>query len=384
MAELIDHAEAVKVLRKELHQHPELSGMEKETPLRILAFLKAYPPDEIIYPIGETGLAVIYGSGKPGPAVLFRCELDALPIQEHNTFEHRSAYMGIAHLCGHDGHMAIMCRLAQKVFKDKPTVGKAILLFQPAEETGEGALRVIEDPLFKRLQPDYAFALHNLPGFKKGEIVIKKAVFAAASKGLTLQLTGKTSHAAEPENGISPSPALAEIIQYLSDGNAYKRNCHGFSLITVVHAILGEIAFGVSPAHATLRATFRSFTNQDMETMTADALAFINQVAAKYHLSSEVSWSEVFPSTENHPKAVAYLVKAVKSRNIPYQYIKTPFKWSEDFGHFSNRCTAALFGIGAGENSPALHHEDYDFPDEIIEHGAAVFFEAFQIILNNE
>lgn len=373
MANPEDALQAVKSFRKVLHQFPELSGKETETPGKILEFLRKYPADNIIRNLGGTGLALIYDSGQSGPAVMFRCELDALPIQETSGHSYQSVHPGVAHLCGHDGHMAIMCRLAQMLGKKRPIHGKAILLFQPAEETGEGAAKILQDPAFAKIKPDYAFGLHNLPGFGKGHIIVKNGIFSSASKGLTLKLTGKTAHAAEPENARSPALALAETIQYLSDINEKKQGYRGFSLVTVVHALLGEIAFGITPGYAELRATFRAHFNEDLQRLSDDALEFIRKVAEKYGLTYTVAWSEEFPATENNAVAMNIVKQAVEDNQFITHNLEKPFKWSEDFGHFSSQFPSGFFGLGAGKQSPALHHENYDFPDEIIEKGALMF-----------
>lgn len=166
-------------LRKELHQHPEVSGKEIETSRRILSFLENYQPAELITELGTTGVMAIYKGKKAGKTVLFRCELDALPTEETNDFEHRSLNNGVSHKCGHDGHMAILCGLAAELHQNKPKSGTVVLLFQPAEEDGSGAQKVLLDPKFATIQPDYVFALHNLPGFPRHQIVVKKKLLPA-------------------------------------------------------------------------------------------------------------------------------------------------------------------------------------------------------------
>lgn len=189
-------------LRKELHKYPELSGKESQTAKRIIEFAKRFNPDEIISKVGGEGVLVIFEGEQKGKTILIRCDLDALPIDEENAFEHKSVYENISHKCGHDGHMSIVSGLIPILSENKIKKGKVVLLFQPAEETGQGASLVLSDAKFTKLKPDFAFALHNLPGFKKNQIIIKKDVFASASKGLIIRLKGKTSHAGEPERGI--------------------------------------------------------------------------------------------------------------------------------------------------------------------------------------
>jgi amidohydrolase len=167
MENLHQRMEALILLRKELHKNPEVSGKELQTSKRIISFLEKQAPDEIITEIGGAGIAAIYKSKEAGKTVLFRCELDALPIEEINSFEHRSLINGVSHKCGHDGHMAILCGLASELSQNRPETGTIILLFQPAEEDGSGAQKVFSDTKFASLKPDYVFALHNLPGFPK-------------------------------------------------------------------------------------------------------------------------------------------------------------------------------------------------------------------------
>ena len=242
MKKLFD-IDKIKNLRKELHQNPELSDNEFKTAERIANFLHHLKPDEIIRGIGGNGIACIFKGKKKGPSVLFRCDMDALPIEESNDFDYKSVHNGVAHKCGHDGHMAIISGLADVFSKNRPERGQAVLVYQPSEENGQGANRILIDQKWQNINVDYAFALHNLPGFKKKAIVTKKGIFASASKGMIIKLKGKTSHAAEPENGITPAIAMAEIIKELSSLPQKEKAFSDFTLVTIIHARLGEIAF---------------------------------------------------------------------------------------------------------------------------------------------
>ena len=177
----INIPELVK-LRRTLHQQPELSGKEKHTAETLKAFLQRFQPDELIENLGGHGVAAVFNGKSDGPVVLFRCDLDALPIQEENSFDYRSEMPGIAHKCGHDGHMSIITGLAEAISMDRPEKGKVVLLYQPSEENGMGAERVINDPQYTKIQPDFVYALHNLPGFPKGSIVTNFPIFASASR----------------------------------------------------------------------------------------------------------------------------------------------------------------------------------------------------------
>jgi amidohydrolase len=163
-------------LRHELHRHPEVSGQEQQTAERIKNYLLLLQPDELLTEVGGHGIVATFDSGQPGSALLFRAELDALPIQEINTFAHRSGVEGVSHKCGHDGHATILCGLAESLAKNKPRRGKVHLLFQPAEETGTGAAAILADPKFTTVKPDMGIALHNFPHHKLGSLMVKDGI----------------------------------------------------------------------------------------------------------------------------------------------------------------------------------------------------------------
>lgn len=367
-------------LRRELHRNPELSGREKETGERIKNFVKQSHPDKVLENLGGHGLAFVFDSGNAGPAVLFRADLDALPIKEVNSFEYRSEHPGVSHKCGHDGHMAILSLLSRKIHALRPKTGKAVLMFQPAEETGEGAEKVIQDPNFQEITPDYAFALHNLPGFRKHDIIIRDETFASASKGIIIKLYGKTSHAGEPENGINPSMAVSEIIKKFHTLPTEK-DFKDFTLITMVNVKVGEKAFGTSAGYGEVMATLRSYRNDDMEKLTSKAEEFIKATASKENLEVVIEYTEEFLATENDSQCNQLIEKAAQDNNLYIDKKDATFRWSEDFSHFTHRFKGALFGLGSGIDQPQLHNPDYDFPDEIIETGASIFFSIYKKLL---
>jgi len=369
-------------LRKEIHKNPELAGKEKLTAKRIISFARKYNPDKIISNIGGEGLAIIFNGKENGPTLLIRCELDALPISETNKFYYKSKNKNISHKCGHDGHMAIVSGLIPILSKSNLKKGRVILLYQPAEETGEGAEKILKNKKFEPIKPDFVFALHNLPGFGKGEIIVKKKEFAAASKGMIIKLIGKTSHAAEPEKGINPSLAVSEIIAELTSLPKKIRSIMSFSLVTIIHSKIGERAFGTSPGYAEIMATLRSYKNSDMKKLTQHAMNKVKIISKRHKLITEICFAEEFPSTVNETRCVENIVNAAQENKLKVQYINAPFKWSEDFGHFTNQYKGALFGLGSGVKHPALHNPDYDFPDEIIEPGIKIFYSIINQILN--
>ncbi len=371
-------------LRKDIHSEPELAGEEKKTSKKIIDFISVFSPDEIIKNIGGKGVAFIFRGKEKGPVILFRCELDALPISELNKFGYKSKFEGKGHKCGHDGHMTVLAGLAQKISSEKINKGTIILLFQPAEETGEGAERILNDPKFSSVKPDYVFAFHNLPGYELNSIIVKDETFASASKGMIIKLTGKTSHAAEPENGINPSIAVAEIIKKFSELPREINRFQDFTLVTIIHVKIGERAFGTSPGYAKLMATLRAYRNDDMEILIHEAEKIVEQVAVSQNLKFNISYTEEFPATVNNFECVNLIKDAAEKNNYQLNEIGEPFRWSEDFGHFTGKFNGALFGIGSGKNHPQLHNPDYDFPDEIIPTGINMFYTLIKDIISGE
>lgn len=359
-----------EAIRHDLHQHPELSNAETATAARILKIFAGYQPDETHQQLGGTGLAFVFNGQAPGPTTLVRCELDALPIQETNDLPYRSCTDGVSHKCGHDGHMAIVVALGAELAVQRPASGRVICHFQPAEETGAGALQVVQDSAFSALKPDYAFALHNLPGKPLGQVLCKPGTFNFASRGMIIRLQGKTSHAAHPEDGISPAQAMCRIVEGLT---ALPQQLDGFNLVTVVHALLGEVAFGTAPGEAVVMATLRTPTNETMAELVAGACALAEQQAAENGLQLSIEWEDVFGASVNTEQGYQRVIAACEAAGVEAVTMAEGFRWSEDFGKFTELCEGAMFALGSGERSPQLHNPDYDFPDALIPVGTAVF-----------
>lgn len=378
---MLDKQEIAELIafRKLLHKHPELSEMEKETADKVHEFLKKCKPSSIMNSVGGHGVIAIYDSKKVGPSILFRADMDALPIQETNDFMHHSNHDGVSHKCGHDGHTTILLGLATLLSKHPPQKGKAILLFQPAEEIGKGAAAVLKDKNFNEIKPDWVFGLHNLPGFPMHEVVVKKDSFTASVTSIVIDFQGKTTHAAEPEHGINPAMAISELILQASlwSNNLQKRE--DFAVITPIHIDMGSKAFGTSAGQATIGFTIRTWTEREMERLKAKLENFLITVAKKHRLKLSFKYLEEFKACENHPEATEKIKKVAKSQNLKVTETLMPFKWGEDFGLFTQKFKGAFFGLGAGEDSPALHNPDYDFPDVLIPSGATLFYELCKI-----
>lgn len=367
-----DTAELVS-LRRELHRRPELSSQERETAARIVAELERCGADEILTDLGTHGVAAVYDSGAEGPTVLFRCELDALPITEISTFGWRSEIDGKGHLCGHDGHMAILCGLARHLAANRPARGRVVLMFQPAEETGAGAADVIADPRFGRIRPDFAFALHNLPGLPLGAVGVRPGPFTFASEGLAIRLTGRTSHAAQPEAGVSPATVMIRLVEALPALPAALGHTPGHLLVTLSHARLGEPAFGISPGEADIWATIRAIDDGLQAELMGKAETLARNLAEAGGLGIDFDRHENFAAGHNDEEAVAFIEKAAATLGVQRVGVGDPFRWSEDFGRFGSVAKTGLFVLGSGEDHPRLHNPDFDFPDELIPTGVSLF-----------
>jgi len=356
-------------LRRALHAHPELSGREAGTAERVRAWIEPHGPDEILSGLGGHGLAAIYEGAEAGPTVLLRADLDAMPIGERSGAAYCSQVEGVSHVCGHDGHMAMLASLAPWLAGKRAGRaagrGRVVLLFQPAEETGEGARGVIEDARFARIRPDFAFGLHNLPGRPMGQVVVRAGTFAMGSVGMIVRLRGRTSHSAEPEKGLSPGGAVARLIEELprlGDGGA--------RLATVAHARLGEASFGVSPGEGVVLATLRADSAEGLRGLREEASALTQDAARDHGLGVAIEWVEEFSTTVNDGACARAVAESAAAAGLEVAELEAPMRWSEDFGRFLEACPGALFGLGSGEAQPPLHASDYDFPDALIPYGA--------------
>jgi len=376
----ISYLNTIQDLRKELHQYPEYSGREKKTAARIQEFCADFKPDFVIEKLGGNGFALVFEGAKDGKTLMLRAELDALPLDEVIEIPHRSLNKDLSHKCGHDGHMAILCGVAAMLHKNRPKSGRVVLLFQPAEETGKGAKAVLNDPKFKGIVPDYIFALHNLPGFPVGSIIVKNGPFAYASLGIFTRIKGESSHAAFPEHGISPLPALQELLGTLQELPVIIPGLHKNTILTITYCRLGHFVFGTSPGQAELAATMRSERNLDIEKIKAEIIPMIREIGIRYMLDTIIHWHEPFSATVNAPEAVTMIRTAARKLDLPIVERTEPFRWSEDFGEFTAKFPGAIFGLGSGEHHSDLHTPHYDFPDEIIEPGIRIFYEMIKQI----
>lgn len=368
-----DFTTLLAATRRDFHIHAEVSKREVKTAAKVIAELQKLSPTNMIVNVGGTGIIAEFDSGVDGPKILFRAELDALPIHEVNDFQHKSCTDGVSHKCGHDGHLATVLGTAQLVAANRPKKGKVYVLFQPAEETGSGALAMIGDPAFESIQPDFVFAYHNVPGYPLGQVILRKGAMTASVRSIVIKLFGKTSHAAEPEHGISPALAISQLITTFDGLSNNSTERSDFRVITPVHINMGEVAYGVAAGYGEVHLTVRTWTEDEMISLIADMTQAIAEVSSAHRLTFETEWVEVFVANENKDDAVALLEDAANHSKCDFVFHSLPFKWGEDFGHFTAKFNGAFFCIGSGVDHPALHNPDFDFPDEILDIGLKMF-----------
>jgi len=367
-------------LRKKLHQYPETAFTENKTAGILIEYLGRFEPSVIMEGIAGNGILVVFDSGKEGLHTVFRAELDALPIEEKNQLEYQSQIAGNGHMCGHDGHMTMVASLAQFLHSTPIIKGKVALLFQPAEETGEGAEKVISDRSFLEFKPDYIFGLHNIPGKREGLILERRGTFCAGSVGLVINLMGITSHAAHPENGINPGLAVAEFIQEASKLSNNPEHFEDFTISTLIYTKIGEPAFGTSAGEAEIGFTLRAYKRVDLLKLKEMMTQLAANIAQKHELEIGFNWVESFPVTTNKDEAQDIFYEALEKSGLEHETLDEPFRWSEDFGHYRKVAKSYFWGLGSGENQPQLHNPDFDFPDELIPIGFKIYSSIIEVL----
>ena len=348
-----------KAIRHALHFHPQTAGCEQYAHDTIVRHLQQLHPDKVYTHVGGWGVVAVWGSDPQAPTVAFRADTDALPI---------------GHRCGHDGHTTILLRLAELI--DGKTLSSKsrcsiLLLWQPAEETGEGSRAVLESGILQQYNIVCFYGMHNLPGYPLGTVVLCPRTFAAASTGIVYRLDGRETHASTPELGVNPGLAVAEIINRFNGFNVHEG---AFRQSTLICVRVGSPAFGTSAGHAEVMFTLRAFTNDGMECLLADANSTVDEVAARHGLTVSRSLQDPFHATENNVDCVAEIKRTAEGLSLNVCYRQEPNRWSEDFADYLMHYKGAMFGLGSGEGQPELHHPDYDFPDALVEPAAQLLF----------
>jgi amidohydrolase len=363
----VQNYELVKKLRHELHQHPEISNEEVWTKQQLMAFLKANTSLEIV----DKGnwFYAIYRAGADQPNIAFRAEMDALPMDEVIELPWASKFPGKAHKCGHDGHSATLAGSALEI--DQEGANKNVFfLFQPAEETGDGAIQCIE--FIHEHNIDEIYAYHNMSGLPFKAIGIIDGTIMCASKGMTIHLEGAPAHASQPETGINPSFAIGNILGAIPEFTDQENN-KGLVLCTVVQIDVGEKAFGIAASKGELRMTIRAFYEEELDRLQENLENFAKEQAEEFGLKESFQYNDEFPETFNHKESADKIRLVAETNGVELVELKEAIRSSEDFGHFTKITKGALCFIGNGEDYPHIHTNTYDFRDELIESGVELF-----------
>lgn len=353
-------------LRHDLHRYPELSGYEAHTACLIREWFAELKPDISIGNVAGNGLAYVFGSKKPGKTIMFRCDMDAVMLNETSQTDHNSLIQGLSHGCGHDGHMAIMSTAAAIVAQNRPGKDRIVFVFQPAEETGAGGPAFVADERITQLKPDIVYALHNFPKYRLGSVMIREGLFHLASTGMEIVLTGKESHASQPDHGVSPVKAVTKILRVLEKLD-YPA--------AITHIKIGEATMGITPGFAILQGVIRADSSELLELSCQRAVESTKKIAKREKLQAEISFRESFAEVICDPQACQIAISAAKKAEMDIHLLEQPMRCSEDFSAFTQIYPGAMIGIGAGIHHPQLHNPDYDFPDCLIEISAKFVLE---------
>ena len=343
-------------LRASLHGLAERSGEETKTKAALMAFLRSNTSLRLddfgqwFCAVHEEALAL--------ETIAFRADMDALPFGE-----------SAAHHCGHDGHSAVLCGLGL-LLEGRQLGRNIVLIFQHAEENGMGGGVCCQ--ALKKYEVSRVYAFHNAPPWQETAILIRHGTFACASRGMTAAFKGLPSHAAYPDAGRNPGFAAARFISALpalTEASAYR----GLAMATLVGEKVGEKAFGIAAGEAEVWLTLRAWYDDDLKALTGRLEERARAEAARDGETVCFSYTEGFPATVNDEKTLSRVLSICRQANLNCVEVPEPFRWSEDFGHYGADADAVMLGIGAGENWPQLHTQDYVFNDKIIETALTLF-----------
>lgn len=368
-----DNYSLIETLRHELHQHPELSYQETWTKQHLIDFLREYTSVEI-HDCQRYFYAVCRANTKKHlrGSIAFRADFDALPIEDEIDTPYKSVIPGVGHKCGHDGHAATLCGLALEL-EDMELDRDVYLIFQHAEETGQGAAEAV-DVLTENPDIEEIYAFHNQVALAKGTVYIAKEVSNCASKGMSIFMKGASTHASIPELGRNPVFALTRTMNEVYDF-LDKSDFKGLILCTVVQLEAGKHAFGTAASEGVLRMTIRAEYEEEMDLLQQKIEEIADKESQKDCLSLSFQYEDVFPETKNDTSARDKVLKVAQKLGYPTLVGQQPARGSEDFGHFLKKVPGAYFFIGDGEVVPSFHTTGFDFVDEIMENAVEMFKE---------
>jgi len=373
------HAE-LQQIRREIHAHPELSFEERRTSNLVAKKLTEWNIP-IVRGMGTTGVVGILKNGTSTCAIGLRADMDALPMQECNTFEHASRYSGKMHACGHDGHTAMLLGAAHHLSQNKQFDGTVYVIFQPAEEGGGGARRMIEDGLFEQCPMQAVFGMHNWPGMAAGTFGITPGPMMASSNEFELTITGRGSHAAQPHKSIDPIMVAIQVAQSWQTIITRNKNPLEAGLLSITQIHTGS-ATNVIPDEATIIGTVRTFTMPVLDLIEERMRDIAVHTANAFGAEVDFKFNRNYPPLINHPQETAVAVK-VLCDVVGFANVEDniePSMGAEDFAYMLQEKPGCYVFIGNGEGGHRaqghglgpcnLHNPSYDFNDNLLAIGA--------------
>lgn len=370
---LKSHLPELTAIRQDIHAHPEMLFQEERT-ARIVAEELSRLGFSVATGIAKTGVVGTISNGTSARSIGIRADMDALPISEQTNLPYASKYPGKMHACGHDGHTTMLLGLARYLAETRNFDGTVHLIFQPSEEDQGGAMKMIEDGLFKRFPCDRLFALHNLPGEPEGQILVRPGPITAAVDILTITVQGVGGHGAIPHRSVDPIVAASSLVIALQTIVSRNIDPHDPAVLTV-GAINGGSMATVIPESVKLLVGLRTVTRPVREMMLARICDLSIAHAKSFGCTADIdlgdeSWS--YPAGVNTPDEAA-LVREVAlemGQDPALVDMRGPFMFSEDFSSMQELVPSCYFGLGSGPG-PMLHDPGYNFNDALLVKGPA-------------
>lgn len=362
--------EKVTLIRHDIHQHPETGYNENRTAGVIRAFLEKTGVS--CEKCSETGTFAVFGSGK-GHVVGLRADIDALSMPDLSGLPYASVNEGVAHACGHDGHIAILLGTAWVLKQlESELTGTAKLIWQPAEEGGAGAERMIAHGVLDPPSPEAIFALHGWPTFPVGKAAFRFGPALAAVDNFRLVVTGKGTHGAMPHAGIDPITIAARIIEGIQLIRSRMINPLDPIVITV-GSIHGGSTVNVIPDEVVMSGTIRSLDPETREKIPVLMERMAVETAKASGGSAAFEITDGYPPTINEERSTAFAREALNGILGPENVveIKEPVMGGEDFAYYLEKIPGSFIRLGVGDR-PALHNSSYDFNDEAIPVGIRI------------
>ncbi|MEX3954377.1 M20 aminoacylase family protein [Trinickia sp. EG282A] len=389
--EVLAARDEIQAIRRTIHAHPELRYEEVRTAELVAQRLEQWGI-EVHRGLGKTGVVGVLKRGTSQRAVGLRADMDALPIHELNTFEHRSQNNGRMHACGHDGHTAMLLGAAQYLASRGEFDGTIVFIFQPAEEGGAGARAMIEDGLFSKFPVDAVFGIHNWPGLPQGTFGVKEGPIMASSNEFRIDIKGVGAHAAMPHNGRDPVFAAVQIASALQSIITRNKKPIETAVLSVTQIHAGD-AVNVIPDDAWLAGTVRTFTMATLDMVEDRMRKIAEATAAAFDCSVNVSFHRNYPPTVNSAEEARFAAEVMREI-VGAENVNTsvePTMGAEDFSFmllekpgcyaFLGNGDGAHREIGHGEGPCMLHNASYDFNDELLPIGSTYWVRLAQRFL---